>query len=64
MAYVIAVLLLLLVVGVVVRLALGVSRPAPGRDDEDTTDRDVVPPAHPDAPIPGSSTRRHDQGMP
>jgi hypothetical protein len=64
MAYVMAVLLVVLVVGLVVRLALGVAKPRPGRDDADITDRDVVPPTNPDQPIPGSATRRHQQGMP
>lgn len=64
MAYVLVVVLVLLAVGLVVRMALGVGGARPGRDDDDVTDRDVVPPAHPDAPLPGSATRRQEQGKP
>lgn len=64
MAYVLLVLLVILVAGLVVRLVLAAGRPKPGRADEDTVDLDVRPPPHPDAPIPGSDARRHQQGKP
>lgn len=64
MAYVFLVLLVILVVGLCLRFAVGMRRPPAVPADEDTTDRDVIPPAHPDDPIPGSATRRQDQGKP
>jgi hypothetical protein len=60
MSFVMVFLVLLLVVGAIALFFL----PRPGRrDDLDVTDRDRRPPAHPEAPLPGSATRRRDQGQ-
>jgi hypothetical protein len=65
MAYVMALLVLVLIVGIVARVALafGDGRKRSGAND-DVTDRDVIPPAHPDEPIPGSDAWRSGQGKP
>jgi hypothetical protein len=64
MAYVMVIVVVLLLVGIGARLGLAGSRARPGRDDDDVTDRNVVPPVNPDAPLPGSATRRREQGKP
>lgn len=63
MSLILVLLLLLVVFGVVARLVL-IPRGSRRRDDSDVTDPTVIPPAHPDSPIPGSSTQRRDHGKP
>ena len=61
MSFVLVFLVLLVIGGLV---ALVVVPRARRRSDVDVTDRDVRPPSHPDRPLPGSATRRHQQGQP
>lgn len=51
----------LLIIGVV---ALALVPRRQRRDDLDVTERAVRPPADPEAPLPGSATRRRAQGQP
>lgn len=63
MGYVLIILVLLAAVGIVARLVLAARPPRPTTEvgGSDTTDRDVVPPAHPADPVPGSATARDDE---
>ncbi len=68
MSYVLIVVVVLAVVGAAA-WAVSTLRPGPEPTDVDVdhterTDRDAVPPAHPDRPIPGSATDREQHGRP
>lgn len=64
MTYLAAAIAILAIGLVIWRLTLVGKAPRPGTADEDVTDRDVHPPAHPDEPVPGSDQHRADHGKP
>jgi hypothetical protein len=62
------VVIVAVVIGILVLLAIPLvtraSRPSSPAEQPKDEGRGPVPPAHPDEPLPGSSTRRHRQGKP
>ncbi|HEY9556144.1 MAG TPA: hypothetical protein VIR58_05385 [Acidimicrobiales bacterium] len=57
-------IIVLLIVGLIARAVLAAGRTTRQPDGADTVDRSPAPPAHPQQPLPGSATRRHEQGKP
>jgi hypothetical protein len=68
MSYVFAIAVVLAVVGIaawaVSALRSGGTPTDVDVDHTERTDRDEVPPAHPDRPVPGSATDRQQHGRP
>ncbi len=67
MAYLMAVVVIVAVAGIAALVIVRLKGDRPTAADSgrrQITGRDVVPEAHPDEPVPGSATRRHQEGKP
>jgi hypothetical protein len=57
-------MLIVLLIGALALLALKPGRRGRARTDDDVTSRSPAHPVRPNDPLPGSATRRHQQGKP